>query len=54
MKWYILGLQGGLGGPWGGKFKAQTGGEGVSVDRVARHKPKTKQEGAEEEKKGPQ
>ena len=38
----------------GGKFKAQTGGEGVSVDRGARNKPKTKREGAEEEKKRPQ
>ena len=49
-----LGFRGGalgdLGG--GGEFKAQTGGEGVNGDRGAHNKPKTKREGAKEEKKG--
>ena len=43
MYWYILVFG------WG-KFKAKTGGEEVDVNRGAHNKPKSKREGAEEEK----
>ena len=54
MNVYIWALRGGLGGPWGGEVKAKTGGEELNGDRGAHDKPKTKLEGAEEEKKRPQ
>ena len=50
MKWYILAVEGGLGGSWGGEVKAKTGDEELNRDRGAHDKPKTKRAGAEEEK----
>ena len=50
MKWYILDLGRVVGGPWGGKFAAKTGGDEVNGDRGPHNKPKTKREETEEEK----
>jgi hypothetical protein len=54
IKWYILALGRVVGGPWGGKFAAKRGAEQVNRNRGAPNDPKTKRNGAVEEKKRPQ
>ena len=50
---YILALERGLGGTWGGEVEAKTGVEELRGNRGAHKKTKTKRAGADEEKKGP-
>ena len=50
---YILALERGLGGTWGGEVEAKTGVEELRGDRGAHKKTKTKRARADEEKKGP-
>ena len=54
IKWYILLARGVLGDPGRGKFAAKRGAEQVNRNRGAPNDPKTKRNGAVEEKKRPQ
>ena len=54
MKWYILLARGVLGDPGRGKFAAKRGAEQVNRNRGAPNDPKTKRNGAVEERKRPQ
>ena len=51
---YILALERGLGGTWGGEVEAKTGVEELRGNRGAHKKTETKRARADEEKKGPQ
>ena len=53
-KWYMLLARGVLGDPGRGKFAAKRGAEQVNRNRGAPNDPKTKRNGAVEEKKRPQ